>query len=138
MKKIISILVAMIIASLVYAQEQSSIINDSPEKFPVFGMISTKIGGAPFEMISTHDTAVSYRINKETGDVWYISVDKFIDIPRDKSEIDTIIVGQTNYQLFINERKMVYLMNINTGAVWYKTDKMFSNKDCFILLKEMK
>jgi len=80
----------MIISAVAFAQEKEKpIIKESSEKHPFPEVTSTSIGGANYELISPHDSAVSYRLNKETGEVWY------------------------------------------------KTDKLFSKKDSFVLLTHL-
>ena len=90
-----------------------------------------------FEVVGRADSDVyMFRINKETGEVLFLGNEKYVKLSREASEDDTTVAGKVNYQLMMSS-STVYLMNVNTGTLWYlKSQGLTHANDNFVLVKE--
>ena len=90
-----------------------------------------------FEVVGRADSDVyMFRINKETGEVLFLGNEKYVKLSREASEDDTTMAGKVNYQLVMSSTT-VYLMNVNTGTLWYlKSPGLTHANDSFVLVRE--
>ena len=90
-----------------------------------------------YEIVAMADSNVyMFRINKETGEVLFLGNEKFVKLSREASEDDTTMAGKVNYQLVMSSNT-VYLLNINTGTIWYlKSPGLTHANDRFVLVRE--
>ena len=90
-----------------------------------------------YEIVAMADSGFyMFRINKETGEVLFLGNEKFVKLSREASEDDTTVAGKVNYQLVMSSTT-VYLMNVNTGTLWYlKSPGLTHANDSFVLVKE--
>ena len=99
--------------------------------------VKSSIDGPMYEIVAMADSNVyMFRINKETGEVLFLGNEKFVKLSREASEDDTTMAGKVNYQLVMSSNT-VYLLNINTGTIWYlKSPGLTRANDSFVLVRE--
>ena len=99
--------------------------------------VKSSLDGPMFEVVGRADSDVyMFRINKETGEVLFLGNEKYVKLSREASEDDTTVAGKVNYQLVMSS-STVYLMNVNTGTLWYlKSQGLTHANDSFVLVKE--
>ena len=99
--------------------------------------VKSSLDGPMFEVVGRADSDVyMFRINKETGEVLFLGNEKYVKLSREASEDDTTMAGKVNYQLVMSSTT-VYLMNVNTGTLWYlKSQGLTHANDSFVLVKE--
>ena len=99
--------------------------------------VKSSLDGPMFEVVGRADSDVyMFRINKETGEVLFLGNEKFVKLSREASEDDTTMAGKVNYQLVMSSNT-VYLLNINTGTIWYlKSQGLTHANDRFVLVRE--
>ena len=99
--------------------------------------VKSSLDGPMFEVVGRADSDVyMFRINKETGEVLFLGNEKYVKMSREASEDDTTVAGKVNYQLVMSS-STVYLMNVNTGTLWYlKSQGLTHANDSFVLVKE--
>ena len=99
--------------------------------------VKSSIDGPMYEIVAMADSNVyMFRINKETGEVLFLGNEKYVKLSREASEDDTTVAGKVNYQLVMSS-STVYLMNVNTGTLWYlKSQGLTHANDSFVLVKE--
>ena len=100
-------------------------------------MYTFNADGPMYEIVAMADSDVyMFRINKETGEVLFLGNEKFVKLSREASEDDTTMAGKVNYQLVMSSNT-VYLLNINTGTIWYlKSQGLTHANDRFVLVRE--
>ena len=99
--------------------------------------VKSSLDGPMYEIVAMADSDVyMFRINKETGEVLFLGNEKFVKLSREASEDDTTMAGKVNYQLVMSSNT-VYLLNINTGTIWYlKSQGLTHANDRFVLVRE--
>lgn len=99
--------------------------------------VKSSLDGPMYEIVAMADSDVyMFRINKETGEVLFLGNEKFVKLGREASEDDTTMAGKVNYQLVMSSNT-VYLLNINTGTLWYlKSQGLTHANDSFVLVRE--
>ena len=99
--------------------------------------VKSSLDGPMYEIVAMADSDVYMcRINKETGEVLFLGNKKYVKLSREASEDDTTVAGKVNYQLMMSS-STVYLMNVNTGTLWYlKSQGLTHANDNFVLVKE--
>ena len=99
--------------------------------------VKSSLDGPMYEIVAMADSNVyKFRINKETGEVLFLGNEKFVKLSREASEDDTTMAGKVNYQLVMSSNT-VYLLNINTGTIWYlKSRGVTHANDSFVLVRE--
>ena len=99
--------------------------------------VKSSLDGPMYEIVAMADSNVyMFRINKETGEVLFLGNEKFVKLSREASEDDTTMAGKVNYQLVMSSNT-VYLLNINTGTIWYlKSQGLTHANDRFVLVRE--
>ena len=99
--------------------------------------VKSSLDGPMYEIVAMADSDVyMFRINKETGEVLFLGNEKFVKLSREASEDDTTMAGKVNYQLVMSSNT-VYLLNINTGTIWYlKSRGVTHANDSFVLVRE--
>ena len=110
-----------------------------PQPQPVQNQtISSSIEGRRYEILTSGiPEHKRYRIDKETGNVWmfYSASIGYTEIKRQASDQDIAEPGKINYQLYImGDGSNAYLMNLNTGVIWYYEWHIFKD-DEFLVLK---
>ena len=99
--------------------------------------VKSSLDGPMYEIVAMADSDVyMFRINKETGEVLFLGNEKFVKLSREASEDDTTMAGKVNYQLVMSSN-IVYLLNINTGTIWYLKSRVVTHaNDSFVLVRE--
>lgn len=132
MKSIVTTIISLLLMVPVFAQNSST----TSELVPLF-VVKTSVEGGMHEIIGQTGKDI-FHINKETGEVKLFYYEKYINLSRQESSEDVAEAGKINYQLVISSNE-VYLMNINTGVIWYlKSTGLTHSKDKFILITEKK
>ncbi|MCQ2233719.1 MAG: hypothetical protein MJZ24_03135 [Paludibacteraceae bacterium] len=122
MRKIILCLQFILLSFSINAQEQSE---NQSEKF-WYEDAKSHIDETKMEIVHYHNSLDYYRINKETGEVWMLNDRKAHLIEKENSTNDVVLKDKTNFQLIVG-RVNVYLMNLNSGEIWYlKTPNPFT------------
>lgn len=76
--------------------------------------------GQKFEILARpHDSRLTYRINKETGEVWLLDGASSSLLDAENLDNAMIVPDKNNFQLILVSSKTVYLMHLQTGEVWY-------------------
>lgn len=119
-----------------FAQTSSGIAPSTDHPSPA-AAVKSSLDGPMFEVVGRADSDVYLlRINKETGEVLFLGNEKYVKVSREASEDDTTVAGKVNYQLVMSS-STVYLMNVNTGTLWYlKSQGLKHANDSFVLVKE--
>ena len=136
MRVFISALVGLMLSVSAFAQTASGTVSVVEHPSPATA-VKSSIDGPMYEIVAMADSNVyMFRINKETGEVLFLGNEKFVKLSREASEDDTTMAGKVNYQLVMSSNT-VYLLNINTGTIWYlKSQGLTHANDRFVLVRE--
>ena len=136
MRVFLSALVGLMLSVSAFAQTASGTVSVVEHPSPATA-VKSSLDGPMYEIVAMADSDVyMFRINKETGEVLFLGNDKFVKLSREASEDDTTMAGKVNYQLVMSSNT-VYLLNINTGTIWYlKSPGLTHANDSFVLVKE--
>ena len=136
MRVFISALVGLMLSVSAFAQTASSTVSVVEHPSPATA-VKSSLDGPMYEIVAMADSDVyMFRINKETGEVLFLGNEKFVKLSREASEDDTTMAGKVNYQLVMSSNT-VYLLNINTGTIWYlKSRGVTHANDSFVLVRE--
>ena len=136
MRVFLSALVGLMLSVSAFAQTASGTVSVVEHPSPATA-VKSSIDGPMYEIVAMADSNVyMFRINKETGEVLFLGNEKFVKLSREASEDDTTIAGKVNYQLVMSSN-IVYLLNINTGTIWYlKSPGLTRANDSFVLVRE--
>ena len=136
MRVFISALVGLMLSASAFAQTASGTVSVVEHPSPA-AAVKSSLDGPMFEVVGRADSDVyMFRINKETGEVLFLGNEKYVKLSREASEDDTTMAGKVNYQLVMSS-STVYLMNVNTGTLWYlKSQGLTHANDSFVLVKE--
>ena len=136
MRVFLSALVGLMLIASAFAQTASGTVSVVEHTSPATA-VKSSLDGPMFEVVGRADSDVyMFRINKETGEVLFLGNEKFVKLSREASEDDTTVAGKVNYQLVMSS-STVYLMNVNTGTLWYlKSQGLTHANDSFVLVKE--
>ena len=132
----LSALVGLMLSASAFAQTASGTVSVVEHTSPATA-VKSSLDGPMFEVVGRADSDVyMFRINKETGEVLSLGNEKYVKLSREASEDDTTVAGKVNYQLVMSS-STVYLMNVNTGTLWYlKSQGLTHANDSFVLVKE--
>ena len=132
----LSALVGLMLSVSAFAQTASGTVSVVEHPSPATA-VKSSIDGPMYEIVAMADSNVyMFRINKETGEVLFLGNEKFVKLSREASEDDTTMAGKVNYQLVMSSNT-VYLLNINTGTIWYlKSQGLTHANDRFVLVRE--
>ena len=132
----LSALVGLMLSASAFAQTASGTVSVVEHPSPATA-VKSSLDGPMFEVVGRADSDVyMFRINKETGEVLFLGNEKYVKLSREASEDDTTVAGKVNYQLVMSS-STVYLMNVNTGTLWYlKSQGLTHANDSFVLVKE--
>ena len=132
----LSALVGLRLSASAFAQTASGTVSVVEHTSPATA-VKSSLDGPMFEVVGRADSDVyMFRINKETGEVLFLGNEKYVKLSREASEDDTTVAGKVNYQLVMSS-STVYLMNVNTGTLWYlKSQGLTHANDSFVLVKE--
>lgn len=132
----LSALVGLMLSASAFAQTASGTVSVVEHTSPATA-VKSSLDGPMFEVVGRADSDVyMFRINKETGEVLFLGNEKYVKMSREASEDDTTVAGKVNYQLVMSS-STVYLMNVNTGTLWYlKSQGLTHANDSFVLVKE--
>ena len=136
MRMFLSALVGLMLSASAFAQTASGTVSVVEHTSPATA-VKSSLDGPMFEVVGRADSDVyMFRINKETGEVLFLGNAKYVKMSREASEDDTTMAGKVNYQLVMSS-STVYLMNVNTGTLWYlKSQGLTHANDSFVLVKE--
>ena len=136
MRVFISALAGLMLSVSAFAQTASGTVSVVEHPSPATA-VKSSLDGPMYEIVAMADSDVyMFRINKETGEVLFLGNEKFVKLSREASEDDTTVAGKVNYQLVMSSTT-VYLMNVNTGTLWYlKSQGLTHANDSFVLVKE--
>ena len=136
MRVFLSALVGLMLSVSAFAQTASGTVSVVEHPSPATA-VKSSLDGPMYEIVAMADSNVyMFRINKETGEVLFLGNEKFVKLSREASEDDTTIAGKVNYQLVMSSN-IVYLLNINTGTIWYlKSQGLTHANDRFVLVRE--
>ena len=136
MRVFLSALVGLMLSVSAFAQTASGTVSVVEHPSPATA-VKSSIDGPMYEIVAMADSDVyMFRINKETGEVLFLGNEKFVKLSREASEDDTTMAGKVNYQLVMSSNT-VYLLNINTGTIWYlKSQGLTHANDRFVLVRE--
>ena len=136
MRVFLSALVGLMLSVSAFAQTASGTVSVVEHPSPATA-VKSSIDGPMYEIVAMADSNVyKFRINKETGEVLFLGNEKFVKLSREASEDDTTMAGKVNYQLVMSS-KTVYLLNINTGTLWYvKSPGLTHANDSLVLVRE--
>ena len=126
----------MMLSVSAFAQTASGTVSVVEQPSPATA-VKSSLDGPMYEIVAMADSDVyMFRINKETGEVLFLGNEKFVKLSREASEDDTTMAGKVNYQLVMSSN-IVYLLNINTGTIWYlKSQGLTHANDRFVLVRE--
>lgn len=129
-------MVGLMLSVSAFAQTASGTVSEVEHPSPATA-VKSSLDGPMFEVVGRADSDVyMFRINKETGEVLFLGNEKYVKLSREASEDDTTVAGKVNYQLVMSSTT-VYLMNVNTGTLWYlKSPGLTHANDSFVLVKE--
>ena len=136
MRMFLSALVGLMLSASAFAQTASGTVSVVEHTSPATA-VKSSLDGPMFEVVGRADSDVyMFRINKETGEVLFLGNEKYVKLSREASEDDTTVAGKVNYQLVMSS-STVYLMNVNTGTLWYlKSQGLTHANDNFVLVKD--
>lgn len=136
MRVFLSALVGLMLSASAFAQTSSGIAPSTDYPSPA-AAVKSSLDGPMYEIVAMADSGFyMFRINKETGEVLFLGNEKYVKLSREASEDDTTMAGKVNYQLVMSSTT-VYLMNVNTGTLWYlKSPGLTHANDSFVLVKE--
>ena len=136
MRVFLSALVGMMLSVSAFAQTASGTVSVVQHPSPATAVKSTTDGPMHAGVAMADSNVYMFRINKETGEVLFLGNEKFVKLSREASEDDTTMAGKVNYQLVMSSN-IVYLLNINTGTIWYlKSQGLTHANDRFVLVRE--
>ena len=132
----LSALVGLMLSVSAFAQTASGTVSVVEHPSPATA-VKSSLDGPMYEIVAMADSDVyMFRINKETGEVLFLGNEKYVKLSREASEDDTTVAGKVNYQLVMSSTT-VYLMNVNTGTLWYlKSPGLTHANDSFVLVRE--
>ena len=132
----LSALVGLMLSASAFAQTASGTVSVVEHPSPATA-VKSSLDGPMYEIVAMADSDVyMFRINKETGEVLFLGNEKYVKLSREVSEDDTTMAGKVNYQLVMSSNT-VYLLNINTGTIWYlKSPGLTRANDSFVLVRE--
>ena len=135
MRVFLSALVGLMLSVSAFAQTASGTVSVVEHPSPATA-VKSSLDGPMYEIVAMADSDVyMFRINKETGEVLFLGNEKFVKLSREASEDDTTMAGKVNYQLVMSSN-IVYLLNINTGTIWYlKSQGLTHANDRFVLVR---
>ena len=135
MRVFLSALVGLMLSVSAFAQTASGTVSVVEHPSPATA-VKSSLDGPMYEIVAMADSDVyMFRINKETGEVLFLGNEKFVKLSREASEDDTTMAGKVNYQLVMSSNT-VYLLNINTGTIWYlKSPGLTHANDRFVLVR---
>lgn len=136
MRVFLSALVGLMLSVSAFAQTASGTVSVVEHPSPATA-VKSSLDGPMYEIVAMADSDVyMFRINKETGEVLSLGNEKFVKLRREASEDDTTMAGKVNYQLVMSSNT-VYLLNVNTGTIWYlKSPGLTRANDSFVLVRE--
>ena len=136
MRVFLSALVGLMLSVSAFAQTASGTVSVVEHPSPATA-VKSSLDGPMYEIVAMADSGFyMFRINKETGEVLFLGNEKFVKLSREASEDDTTMAGKVNYQLVMSSNT-VYLLNINTGTIWYlKSQGLTHANDRFVLVRE--
>ncbi len=136
MKTISAFIIGLLFSVSAFAQ--TSAHTGSNATSPV-AAVKSSLDGNMYEIVGRADSNnIILHLNKETGEVKFISNDKYIKILRQESPEDVAETGRINYQIVMSSNT-VYLLNLNTGVTWYmKSPAMSYLNTKFVLITEKK
>lgn len=136
MRVFLSALVGLMLSVSAFAQTASGTVSVVEHPSPATA-VKSSLDGPMYEIVAMADSDVyMFRINKETGEVLFLGNEKYVKLSREASEDDTTVAGKVNYQLVMSSNT-VYLLNINTGTIWYlKSQGLTHANDRFVLVRE--
>ena len=136
MRVFLSALVGLMLSVSAFAQTASGTVSVVEHPSPATA-VKSSLDGPMYEIVAMADSDVyMFRINKETGEVLFLGNEKYVKLSREASEDDTTVAGKVNYQLVMSSNT-VYLLNINTGTIWYlKSQGLTHANDSFVLVRE--
>ena len=136
MRVFLSALVGLMLSASAFAQTASGTVSVVEHPSPATA-VKSSLDGPMYEIVAMADSDVyMFRINKETGEVLFLGNEKYVKLSREVSEDDTTMAGKVNYQLVMSSNT-VYLLNINTGTIWYlKSPGLTRANDSFVLVRE--
>ena len=136
MRVFLSALVGLMLSASAFAQTSSGIAPSTDYPSPA-AAVKSSLDGPMYEIVAMADSGFyMFRINKETGEVLFLGNEKYVKLSREASEDDTTMAGKVNYQLVMSSTT-VYLMNVNTGTLWYlKSPGLTHANDSFVLVKD--
>ena len=136
MRVFLSALVGLMLSVSAFAQTASGTVSVVEHPSPATA-VKSSLDGPMYEIVAMADSDVyMFRINKETGEVLFLGNEKYVKLSRESSEDDTTVAGKVNYQLVMSSNT-VYLLNINTGTIWYlKSPRLTHANDSFVLVRE--
>ena len=136
MRVFLSALVGLMLSVSAFAQTASGTVSVVEHPSPATA-VKSSLDGPMYEIVAMADSDVyMFRINKETGEVLFLGNEKYVKLSREASEDDTTMAGKVNYQLVMSSNT-VYLLNINTGTIWYlKSQGLTHANDRFVLVRE--
>ena len=136
MKTISAFIIGFLFSVSAYAQ--TSTHTGSNVASPV-AAVKSSLDGSMYEIVGRADSNnIILHLNKETGEVKFLSNDKYIKIIRQESPEDVAETGKINYQIVMSSN-IVYLLNLNTGVTWYmKSPAMSYQNTKFVLITEKK
>ena len=136
MRVFLSALVGLMLSVSAFAQTASGTVSVVEHPSPATA-VKSSLDGPMYEIVAMADSDVyMFRINKETGEVLFLGNEKYVKLSREASEDDTTVAGKVNYQLVMSSNT-VYLLNINTGTIWYlKSPGLTRANDRFVLVRE--
>ena len=94
--------------------------------------ITSSVSGARYEIVTSGiPDHKRYRIDKVDGTVWtFYSGYTYTDIKREATDQDVRVDDSINYQLILlGDGSNAYLLNLNTGAVWYYEWHLFKDDE---------
>ena len=136
MRVFLSAMLGLMLSVSAFAQTASGTVSVVEHHSPATA-VKSSLDGPMYEIVAMADSNVyKFRINKETGEVLFLGNEKFVKLSREASEDDTTMAGKVNYQLVMSSNT-VYLLNINTGTIWYlKSQGLTHANDSFVLVRE--
>ena len=136
MRVFLSAMVGLMLSVSAFDQTASGTVSEVEHPSPATA-VKSSLDGPMYEIVAMADSGFyMFRINKETGEVLFLGNEKYVKLSREASEDDTTVAGKVNYQLVMSSTT-VYLMNVNTGTLWYlKSPGLTHANDSFVLVKE--
>ena len=136
MRVFLSALVGLMLSVSAFAQTGSGTVSVVEHPSPATA-VKSSIDGPMYEIVAMADSNVyMFRINNDSVELLFLGNEKYVKLSREASEDDTTMAGKLNYQLVMSSNT-VYLLNINTGTIWYlKSQGLTHANDRFVLVRE--